>query len=138
MLLPVRSARLALPTLAPLAALLASCGSPSSQPVERAGKGETIACAVGGSASLEPVCTVERSEVDGRLVLVVHHPDGGFRRFDVMTDGTGLAARDGGQQALVRLADGKLDVTLGEDRYLFPARTKPDAEPSPEPTGRPG
>lgn len=115
-----------LPAAASLALLLAACSSNSEPPPVAAG-GEHIECAVGGSAELKPVCAVERSEAGGKLTLVVHHPDGAFRRFDVMTDGTGLAVADGADKAVTRLEDGKLDVTVGADRYLFPATAKTDA-----------
>ncbi|PZQ56213.1 MAG: hypothetical protein DI555_06215 [Novosphingobium pentaromativorans] len=118
---------IALPFLA-----LAACSAGDKAP-EQAEGGERIACAVAGSAELKPVCAVERAEEQGRLVLVVHHPDGGFRRFAVMTDGSGLAVADGAQVAVTRLDGDRLDVSLGADRYLFPATRTPDA-PQPEPT----
>ncbi|MCT2399353.1 hypothetical protein [Novosphingobium mangrovi (ex Huang et al. 2023)] len=107
---------------------LAACSSSSEPPPVAAGD-EHIACAVGGSAELAEVCSVERSEKDGKLTLVVHHPDGAFRRFDVKTDGTGLVVSDGAEEARMTLVDGKLDVTVGPDRYVFPVTTKAaDAE----------
>jgi hypothetical protein len=111
---------------AALALLLAACSSSSEPPPVAAGS-EHIDCAVGGSAELKPVCSVERAEADGKLTLVVRHPDGAFRRFDVMTDGSGLAVADGAEKAVTRLVDGKLDVTVGADHYLFPATKKADA-----------
>lgn len=115
----------------PLALAAAACSSDNAVP-ERAEGGEHIDCAVAGSAQLKPVCAVERVEAEGRLELVVHHPDGAFRRFTVMTDGSGLVAADGAQAAITRLDGDRLDVTLGADRYVFPARRKPDArEPKP-------
>lgn len=108
------------------ALLLAACSSHNeAQPV--AAGDEHVACAVGGSADLANVCSVERWEKGGKLTLIVHHPDGAFRRFRVMTDGTGLAVADGAQIARTRLANGKLDVTVGADRYVFPVTTKADA-----------
>lgn len=117
-----------LPTIAcaALVLLLAACSSGSEPPPVAAGD-EHVDCAVGGSAQLKPVCSVERAEVDGRLTLVVRHPDGAFRRFDVTDDGTGLAVADGAEQAVTHLEDGKLDVTVGADRYLFPATETTDA-----------
>lgn len=106
--------------------LLAACSS-SSQPPPVAAGDEHIACAVGGSARLAEVCSVERSEAGGKLTLIVHHPDGAFRRFDVMTDGSGLAVTDGAEPAQTKLVDGKLDVTVGADRYVFPVTTKAHA-----------
>lgn len=113
-------------TSAALALFLAACSSGSEPPPVAAGS-EHIACAVGGSAELKPVCSVERAEAGGKLTLVVRHPDGAFRRFDVMTDGSGLAVADGAEKAVTRLDSGKLDVTVGADHYLFPATEKADA-----------
>ncbi len=110
----------------PLVVLLAACSSNSEPPPVAAGD-EHIACAVGGSAELADVCSVERAQEDGKLTLVVRHPDGAFRRFDVMTDGSGLVVADGAEEAQTKLVDGKLDVTVGADRYVFPASTKADA-----------
>lgn len=110
------------------ALLLAACSSHNeSQPV--AAGDDRIACAVGGSAQLANVCSVERTAKGGKLALVVHHPDGAFRRFDVMTDGTGLAVSDGADAAQSKLQNGKLDVTVGADRYVFPVTTKTHASP---------
>ena len=88
---------------------------------QQADAANMIACAIGGATSFKRDCTVEESEVDGTKVLVVRHPDGGFRRFDVVTDGRGLEVAAGAEQAVTRVADGKLDVAVGPDRYIFPA-----------------
>lgn len=85
---------------------------------------EHIACAVGGAGELSKACAVERAEENGGLSLVVHHPDGAFRRFQVLTDGRGIAVADGADEAVTRLQDGALDVTVGADRYIFPATVR--------------
>lgn len=79
-----------------------------------------IECAIDSTAFARE-CTVERHVTDGALTLVVRHPDGGFRRFEVLTDGRGVATADGADLAQVRLADGGIEVTVGEDRYRLPA-----------------
>jgi len=111
--------------LAPLscALLLAACSGNEEPPPVAVGL-EHIDCAVGGSAELKPACSVERIEKDDGLTLVVHHPDGAFRSFRVTDDGKGLSGPPG---ARIRLVDQRLDVTVGADRYLFPATVKPDA-----------
>lgn len=88
---------------------------------------EHIACAVGGAADLAPVCAVERVLHEGILLLVVRHPDGGFRRFEVLRDGRGLALADGAEQALIRYGASFVDLAVGSDRYRFPVTVKPDA-----------
>jgi len=116
-------------TVLPLSLALAACSAGHEVP-EQAEGGERIPCAVAGSAELKPVCAVERVREQDRLVLVVHHPDGGFRRFTVMTDGSGLAVADGALVAVTRLDGDRLDVSLGADRYLFPVTRKPHAAES--------
>jgi len=83
----------------------------------------TIECALGGGA-LKKQCEVEQVRVGDKLMLVVRHPDGGFRRFEVLKDGHGLAVADGAEQVVSEVGDGSLDVTVGKDRYIFPAKVK--------------
>ena len=94
---------------------------------EDLGKNE-IACALGGSDVFADACEVGRSRQDRTLYLVVRHPDGAFRRFEVLTDGHGLATADGADVAETMLDNGMLEVGVGEDRYLFPATVKNKAE----------
>ncbi len=54
-------------------------------------------------------------------MLTVRHPDGGFRRFAVTSDGSGLVSADGAEPAAVSLRDGGIEVVVGTDRYRFPA-----------------
>lgn len=102
-----------------LGAGLAACSPTSSgSPVA---KGDPIACAVGGAAQFAKDCTVERQRQGDALFLTVHHPDGGFRRFEVLKDGKGLAPADGMKPATVAFANNVLNVTVDADRYQFPA-----------------
>lgn len=84
-----------------------------------------IACALAGATEFARDCTVERAEQEGKLTLVVRHPDGGFRRFEVLTDGRGVAVADGAEQAEVAMVGSELEVVVGEDAYRFPATRKP-------------
>jgi hypothetical protein len=93
---------------------------------------ELIECAIGGAQGFGRDCVVERAEDEGATILIVRHPDGGFRRFEVLTDGRGLAVADGAVEAQTELVDGRLDVSVGADRYRFPATVKePDDAPAP-------
>ena len=56
------------------------------------------------------------------------HPDGGFRRFKVLTDGHGLEVADGAEDASTEVVDGRLDVQVGADRYRFPATVRGDGQ----------
>ena len=86
-----------------LGLVLAACGQ-SGADASVPEDDSQIECALGGSGSFERECAVERSVIDGALFLTVRHPDGGFRRFEVVADGD----------------LGKLGA-VGADRYRFPA-----------------
>ncbi|BBC72962.1 conserved hypothetical protein [Altererythrobacter sp. B11] len=92
-----------------------------------------VECALDGGKAFERTCPVERSVEDGRLFLTIRHPDGGFRRFEVLDDGSGLAAADGADPAHVTLRDpaagGGIEVAIGGDRYRLPATLSDDAKP---------
>ncbi|MGH6787447.1 MAG: hypothetical protein ACREBO_11495 [Novosphingobium sp.] len=105
--------------------LLFGC-SAAEAPTQAAGE-EHIACALAGAKDFAPNCAVERAEVDGGRVLVVRHPDGGFRRFAVTDDGRGVAPADGAQAAAMALSGNVLEVTVDGDRYRFPVTVKGDA-----------
>ena len=106
--------------------LLAACSSDGEAPPSPRADAETIACAVGGSTEFRPVCTVERhTSGKGIVTLVVRHPDGAFRRFDVLDGGRGLALADGMDQAVTRYAEGRAEIAIGADRYRFPVKAHP-------------
>ena len=109
--------------------LLAAC-SPGDAPVQaQAEEGaQRIECAIGPGAEFAPDCLVERAGIDGATVLAVRHPDGGFRRFEQLADGRGLAMYDGAGIAELALAGEVLEVRVGNDRYRFPARESDAAE----------
>ena len=75
-------------------------------------------CAIRTTADWSRSCPVERS---GDLVTL-RHPDGGFRRYNVLKDGRGLVAADGAEQATVTvLGKDQIELSVGEDRYRLPA-----------------
>jgi hypothetical protein len=83
---------------------------------------ELIACAVGGAAEFAEVCGLDRTTVEGAQVLVVRHPDGGFRRLEVSKDGQNLLAADGAELTQSALKGDRWEVILGEHRYVIPVR----------------
>jgi hypothetical protein len=109
---------------------LAACqvGEESKQAAAGAGQAATatIECALDGAAEFARACSVEKAEVDGSRVLVVRHPDGSFRRFDVLTDGRGLAMADGADEGRTAVEDETLAVAVDNDRYRFPVTLKND------------
>lgn len=107
---------------------LACTGEPAEQ-----GPLDPIACAVGGKAELTDVCMVQRVREQGELLLVVRQPDGASRRFRVTRDGTGLVLANGETPDRRVLVGHTLDVTVGADRYIFPASRKDDSAPGDAP-----
>lgn len=103
--------------------LLAAC-SKAVVPDTAAGE-EAIGCALDGAKTFANVCAVDRArQAGGALVLIVRHPGGAFRRFEVLKDGRGLAVADGAQEAQNTLSGTVLEVVVGDDRYRFPVHAK--------------
>ncbi len=98
-------------TLAMLA-LLAACGAESPPP-----PGDDVDCAIGAGADFSSVCTLERAGDD----IVLHHPDGGFRRFTRDPETGALVPRDGADALVAEQSDGGiLAFAVGADRYRIP------------------
>ena len=102
--------------LVPLFAL-AACAAESAPP-----PGDAIECALGAGAEFEAVCTMERASEDGAAQVVLHHPDGGFRRLVLLLDGKGVAPADGAGALSQTLSGDRLEVAIDGDRYRLPAR----------------
>jgi hypothetical protein len=62
-------------------------------------------------------------------MLVVRHPDGGFRRFKILTDGRGLLPADGIDPdfKIKVLPNGMIEVKSMDDTYRLPAAIKGEA-----------
>ena len=115
--------------------LVAACGGDSTDADLKAAEGEAAAdaakagkieCALAGSTDFNRNCTTERiSGPEGQL-LVVRHPDGGFRRFKILTDGRGLVPADGidPEFKLVVMGNGMIEVRSADDIYRLPASIK--------------
>ena len=96
----------------------------ANQTAEAADDG-LLKCAPDAAPALERRCTVDREETPRGLVLTVHHPDGGFRRLLVTTDGRGVVAADGAEPAKVTVVDAsEIEVAVGNDVYRLPATVK--------------
>ena len=95
-----------------------------------------VECALGGSTVFERTCTTERiANADGQM-LVIHHADGGFRRFKILTDGRGLAPADGFDETKIALIEnGMIEVSSGDDKYRLPAQIKASETAAPKDTG---
>jgi hypothetical protein len=96
---------------------LTGCGN-----ADREDRRERIACAIAGNHELKPDCPVERSRDANGILLTLRHPDGGFRRLRIVTDGRGVATADGADPATIEMSGGKeIDVLVSGDRYRLPA-----------------
>lgn len=92
---------------------------------EEAALSGKIECALSGSSLFERTCTTEQIPGSEGYILVIRHPDGGFRRFDILTDGRGLAPADGFDETRINLIEeGMIEVTSGDDKYRLPAQIK--------------
>ncbi len=93
---------------------LPACGAQSPPP-----PGEKVDCAIGAGADLSPVCTLE--QVAGAQGIVIHHPDGGFRRLSRDLATGALAPLDGAEPLVPQPGEGgALHFTIGADHYRIP------------------
>lgn len=114
-----------------LALLVASCGVPpeadagnNAATARAAVPDDRIDCLIEGSTAFERNCIVETADGAGGPLLTIRKPDGGFRRLQVTNDGRGVVAADGAEMAVVTLlADNRIEVEIGADRFRLPART---------------
>lgn len=81
-----------------------------------------IPCAIGDAAKFDTVCALDRGHTQDGLILTVRHPDGGFHRLKVATDGRGVVAADGAAQAIVSvIGNDVIEVAIDDARYRLPA-----------------
>lgn len=90
-----------------------------------------ILCAPAGRETLQDDCRLERIASQEGEDLVLHKPDGSFRRVKIVSDGRDLVAADGPVRAQVtpRPPDG-IELRMGGDRFLLPAMLRAKAEPA--------
>lgn len=109
------------------ACALAGCSDRTDPAADHARK---IDCGVGGATVFTADCAVEDVTQDGHRLLIVRHKDGGFRRFEAVTDGRGVIPADGIEGAAATwISNTLLEIAVGPDRYRFPATMKPDHAP---------
>jgi hypothetical protein len=100
-----------------------ACGGGDAEDMPKAAKGDRVECALAGNTAFYRNCRTERvSGPEGQL-LVMRHPDGGFRRFKILTDGRGLVPADGFDPdfKLSVMGDGMIEVRSVDDIYRLPA-----------------
>ncbi len=84
-----------------------------------------IECAPPGVETFSYSCAIDRTQSQDGLFLTLRHPDGGFRRLLVTTDGRGVIAADGAEKAEVTiLSPDQIEVAIGGARYRLPATVR--------------
>ena len=85
-------------------------------------EGETIDCAIGVGAEFSSDCTLEFIGEAGGQEFLIHHPNGGFRRFTLTADASSVAPKDGAEELeMVEPApQGFWQFSVSGDRYLVP------------------
>lgn len=119
--------------------MLAACNGDAEeatlgeQTTGEADASRSIPCALDESPEFSAICT--RTTIPGEegSQLILEGPDGSFRRFMIVSDGRGLVAADGAIQPQIRiLADDRIEVEIGGDRYRLPATVAGTAPPAAE------
>jgi hypothetical protein len=105
-------------------ALLTACGGSSDSGTNAAANEGRVDCAMGGAATFDRTCTLDRMTSADGTVLVVGRADAGYRRLLLTTDGRGLVAADGVDAASVTIVgNGLIEVAIGGDKFRLPADT---------------
>lgn len=119
--------------------LVTACGKPDNEVLAEAEERAAaqapddgkIECAINGDPNFTRGCETERLSDEDGTTLIIRHPDGGFRRLNVLTDGRGLEAADGAEKAKIEIVEaGKIRVSVGSDIYVIPAKVKSDSKPA--------
>ena len=99
---------------------IAGCSDAQAARAETAAGRAMIDCSLNGAGGFGRDCSMERIEQDGTSYIIVRHPDGAFRRFELGVAGRGLITADGAQQAEVTDRGGYVEVRVDSDRYHLP------------------
>lgn len=111
------------------AVVLGACSKAPSEAPNVAAGDEHIECALGPGMGFVRTCAIERSRDSGVYKMIVRHPDGGFRRFEVGADNT-IVASDGADAVQVTLNGTVAEVVAGDDRYRIPLEARAPAAAS--------
>lgn len=113
------------------AVILAACSSDEPLPQQAEEGASPVDCALGEGSDFGAFCLLESDTIEGESIVTIRHPDGGFRRFVVQEDGSGLRAADGADTAQNTLIEdgARLEVVVGMDRYRLPVREYDAAAP---------
>lgn len=105
-------------------ALLGACDTNETPQPE----GETLDCAIGQGSDFASVCTLEWLGEEWGRDFLIHHPDGGFRRFALNEDASGVIVQDGAEDVLMLdpAPDGFWQFSVSGDRYRMPVPPPPE------------
>lgn len=100
-----------------LTALTACEATQSPEP-----EGDSVECRVGAGSEMSAVCTLEWVGEPWASEFLIHHPDGGFRRFFLNEDAGGVVLKDGAEPLEMDSSSptGTWQFSVGEDRYVMP------------------
>lgn len=125
---PTASAKIDDVATAPVAAGAKSLAEAEASAEKAALDDGRVSCAVSGATEFSRSCQIETTETGTGLMLTIRHPDGGFRRLQVVKDGRGVVAADGAERAEVTpLNPREIEVLLAGNRYRIPATVKSPA-----------
>lgn len=94
--------------------ILSACSGEASPAPE----GQVIDCAIGVGVDMGPDCIGE--QLAGGEVFVIHHPDGSFRRFEMLPDDAGIGLADGAGVLSQEREGDKLLIAVDDAKYLLP------------------
>jgi hypothetical protein len=108
-----------------LAGLLSACNSAGGDGMVAGAQEEAqpVACRLDSGQSFADKCSAEWRDEGGDVrILILHHPDGGFRRLLVARDGKRVNVADGSETlAVATIPNGLVELSVGDRAYRLPA-----------------
>ena len=103
------------------ALLLLALGACDAAPDAKRESSEPVACALQGAGEFSGRCRLVRTGKGEDRVIVMRHPDGGFRKLAPADTPAGLVELDGAQQARSWREGDAIVLQIGDDRYRWEA-----------------
>lgn len=102
-----------------LISILAACSGAVADPPPD--PDSLIECALDGAEIFARECVLELEANSEYLRLVLHHPDGSFRRLEMTEGPMSLISSDGADKAEVSLTEEIIGIKVTDDRYRLAA-----------------